>query len=310
MRQRSWAKDYFTNATPLPQSGEPFGLKIQPNSDGTVEFNMNQLYALNSLQQFSIRHNLVGNRYADNIYAQFGCYPSDAVVDRSLYLGRKIVPVYVKSVYQTNESNYVQTASPFNSVANKFGSPMGVGSGNLCSNFTSTEHGFLFCMFSLVPRPYYATGQRRYLRYSKQSDFPFPILHGIGDQPIYMSELVDTFSGLDADETFGYSQYASEVKFHVDEVHGLLRDYNPLFNFTLQRFFRQPQELGTEFLEIPTDFMDQVTATGADMSRFGCWVNSHINYKKVSPFQPYSIPTLGDMENTHTIMVDKGGKRL
>lgn len=310
LRQRLWAKDYFTNSTPLPQNGEPFSLQMTPDANGKVSFNMNQLYSLNALQQFSIRHNIAGNRYADNIFSNWGCYPSDAIVDRSLYLGRKIIPIYTKSVYQTSEDNNT-TQNPFNSVGAKFGSPQGVGSGNLVSNFKTTEHGFLFGMFSLVPRPYYSSGVRRYLRANKQSDFPFPILHGIGDQPIYISELMDTFEGdVYSDDTFGYTQYASEYKFHPDEVHGLLRDGQSLDSFAIQRSFSSVPSLGSEFLEIPQNFLDQVTAVNGQVSEYGCWVNAHINYKKASPLQPYSIPTLGDLENTHTIMVDKGGKRL
>lgn len=310
LRQRLWAKDYFTNSTPLPQNGEPFKLSMTPDASGKVSFSMNQLYSLNSLQQFSIRHNIAGNRYSDNIFAQFGCYPSDAIVDRSLYLGRKIVPIYTKSVYQTSEDNNT-TQNPFNSVGVKFGSPQGVGSGNLVSNFKTTEHGFLFGLFSLVPRPYYSSGVRRYLMNSRQSDFPFPILHGIGDQPIFVSELMDSFDGdIYSGDTFGYTQYASEVKFHPDEVHGLLRDGQSLDSFAIQRSFSSVPSLGTEFLEIPTNFLDQVTAVNGQISQYGCWVNAHINYKKASPFQPYTIPTLGDIENSHTIMVDKGGKRL
>lgn len=310
LRQRCWAKDYFTNSTPLPQAGEPFSLQMSPDSNGNVSFNMNSLYSLNSLQQFSIRHNLVGNRYTDNIFVNFGCYPADAVVDRCLYLDRKIVPIYTKSVYQTSEDNNT-TQNPFNSVGAKFGSPQGVGSGKLCYNFKTTEHGFLFGMFSLVPRPSYSSGVRRYLRYNKQSDFPFPILHGIGDQPIYVSELMDKFNGdVFSDDTFGYTQYASEVKFHPDEVHGLLRDGQSLDSFVIQRSFSTVPTLGSSFLEIPKEFLDQVTAINGQVSQYGCWVNCNVNYKKASPFQPYTIPTLGDLENTHTIMVDKGGKRL
>lgn len=310
LRQRLWAKDYFTNSTPLPQNGEPFTMQMTPDASGKVSFSMNDLYSLNSLQQFSIRHNLGGNRYSDVIFSNWGCYPSDAIVDRSLYLGRKIIPIYTKSVYQTSEDNNT-TQNPFNSVGAKFGSPQGVGSGNLVSNFKTTEHGFLFGMFSLVPRPYYSSGIRRYLRANKQSDFPFPILHGIGDQPIYISELMDTFDGdIFSDDTFGYSQYASEYKFHPDEVHGLLRDGQSLSSFAIQRSFSTVPSLGSEFLEIPTNFLDQVTAVNGQVSEYGCWVDGHITYKKASPLQPYTIPTLGDMENTHTIMVDKGGKRL
>ena len=79
--------------------------------------------------------------------------------------------------------------------------------------------------------------------------------------------------------------------------------------FALQRSVTTPV-LNTAFLEIPQDYLDQVTATTSAVSRFGCWCDMYLSFKKVSTLAQYVIPTLGDIKNTHIEYVDKGGRRL
>ena len=100
-----------------------------------------------------------------------------------------------------------------------------------------------------------------------------------------------------------------------DEVHGLLRDGQSLSAFALKRSFSgQDVVLGSDFLQIPQEFLDQVGAYyGSDESRvnsFGAWCDVFFAYKKVSTLPAYSIPTLGDPKDTHTEVIDNGGKRL
>lgn len=313
LRQRNWHRDYFTNATTAPQMGSVS--KITFRTDGTTgEFTMPQLFAANALQKWAQINNLAGNRYADQIKAHFGVLPSDAILDRTIYLGSKTVDIYNKGVYTTgNVSNNQQ---PFDSVATKYANSIGVQSLNgdmLINDFTATEHGFVFVMFSLVPEAVYSTGIRKYLTKNKMSDFAFPALAHMGDQEIRLSELagVDP-QGLYADTVFGYTQRYSEYKYMIDEVHGLMRDGGSLDVFALQRSFdyEAMPNLGSSFLEIPTDYLDQVTATVGDVSKYGCWCVTHFDYKISTPLPAYSIPTLGDLKDTHTEIIDNGGRRL
>lgn len=340
LRQRCWAKDYFTNATTSPQAGNESSLSFGITaSDGTNTFNVNvaagqntltangnpsqiapvtgqfsiaSLRAANALQLWLERNNIAGSRYGDRIKAQFGVYPSDAITDRCLYLGSKTVDVYNKSVYQNSPSSstgQVSTQNPFNSQGAKYANPIGVGDGSLIDKFTANEHGFVFVMFSLVPQAYYSTGRRRYLNYSSATDFPWPLLAGVGDQAILATELVnyDIPSNI---QTFGYTQRYSECKYMDDEVHGLLRDGQSLDSFCLQRGFSSVPILGSAFLEIPRNYLDQVGAVASSVSDYGCWVDSYFAYKKSSTLPAYSIPSLGDMHDVHTEVIDNGGKRL
>lgn len=253
------------------------------------------------------RNNIAGYKYSDQIYAQYGIYPSDAVMDKAIYLGRKVQNVYTRSVYQTATTDSTGK-NPFNSVGSKFGSTQAIGEGSLVDNFRATEHGFLFVLASLVPTAYYSTGVRRYLKRRVVGDIAFPLLSGVGDQAIMKSEL----TGIPQNETeeFGYTDRYAEYKYMDDEVHGLLVDDESLDSFALQRSFTSTVALGSNFLQIPKDFLDQIMAVDIDHSKFSHWYDIYFPYKKVSTLPEYSLPTLADLKHVHTVYMSRGGKRL
>lgn len=331
LRQRNFGRDYFTNATPLPQAGQPAAVAFQTDAQGNGAFTIASLRAANAIQTWMERQNIAGYRYGDQIKANFGVYPSDAALDRPLYLGRQIVDVYNKSVYQNDGSTQSSnTNNPFASVASKYGSPLGVGDGSLVDNFTATEHGYIFVMFSLVPDVLYSDVLEKDFWYNKMSDFPFPLLQGVGDEPISVAELAGYVAGtLDGVSTpvspqdmldtlkaatFGYQQRYANHKYKLDRISGLLKDDQDLQAFALQRGFLLNNsgtvQLGSDFLQIPTNFLDNVSAVQGDVSKYGCWVDAFFPYKKISTLAAYSIPTLGDIKNTHTEVMENGGKRL
>lgn len=311
LRQRNWAKDYFTSSTPLPQAGNQASMSstidLAPLDGSTATFTWSQLSAMNSLQRWLQRNNMAGFRYSDQILARFGCLPPDSIMDRPIYLGRTIVPVYTKSVYQQG-SNDTQTTNPFSSIGTKFGSSMGVGNGRLIDSFHAKEHGIFMTLFSLVPRAYYSTGSARQFFQNQMADFPDPDFAHLGDQAIYRYELQNEF--VTGDTTFAYQQKDSHYKYIDDQVHGLLRDGSSLSSFALQRSFEVYPELSSSFLEIPTDFLDQVTAVGSSVSDYGCWVDAYFNCKASMPLPAASIPTLTDPTDVHKVVISKGGRTL
>lgn len=307
LRQRNWSKDYFTTASTLPQAGNAATLEFDVTED-SGNFSIAALRSANSLQKWLERNNIAGYKYSDQIYAQYGIYPSDAIMDKCIYLGRTSQNVYTRSVFQTSFNGDSYSSNPFNTVGSKFGSSQAVGEGSLVDGVRVTEHGFLMVLASLVPHAYYSTGVRRYLNRKVVGDIAFPLLSGMGDQAIMTSELhADSFGDSDV---FGYTDLYAEYKYHDDEVHGLLRDGESLESFALQRSFVDTPVLSSSFLQIPTDFMTQVYATSSDDSGFDCWYDIYFPYKKVSTLPEYSLPTLADLKNTHTKFISRGGKRL
>lgn len=316
LRQRNWAKDYFTTAALYPQaSGDVLGSTVEFDTSGdSGEISISALRQANVLQRWMERNNVCGEEYADQIKGHFGTMPSDAVINRPIFLGSDMFGVYNRSVYQQGgESSVENTRNPFiGSVGSSGASSQGFKDGNLVSGFKSTEHGYLMILASIVPHAYYSTGIRRHLTYSTRGDIPVPLLQGLGEQPIYSCELNGMLGPDFKNSIFGYQQQYSEVKYHDDEVHGLLVDGSDLDSFALQRSFPTSvaPELSTDFLQIPDSYLDQVQAVSTSVSGFSAWLDMYFSYKKVSPFSEWVMPTLGDLKDTHKENIPYRGRML
>ena len=311
LRQRNWAKDYFTSASPLPQAGNASVVEFDVDpSSFKGQFSIATLRAANSLQKWLERNNIMGYRYSDQIYGQYGIYPSDAIMDKVIYLGRHTQNVYTRSVFQNAPSRDSSSSNPFKGVGTKFGSSQSIGEGSLVDSIRVTEHGFIMVLASIVPKANYSTGVRKYLNRSVVGDIAFPLLAGVGDQKICKYELAAEMFAVDREAEFGYTDRYAEYKYHDDEVHGLLRDGQSLEHFALQRSFVGDVDLGSAFLQIPKNYLDQVFNATVEISGLSAWYDIYFPFKKVSTLPEYSIPTLADLKHSHSAYVSRGGKRL
>lgn len=316
LRQRNFGLDYFTTATPLQQQGQAEVVTFS-TSGSTGQFSIAALRLANSMQQFKERNNLAGNLFVEQCYARYGVSPSDGVAQRSLYLGSLDFEVYSKGIYTQSNDSQATNNNPFaDTVGARYGSAYASGDGWIVKGFEAKEPGYLFVNATLVPRTTYATGVHRrltnYVGAGSLSDLANPILQNVGPQPIYQYELTGVANP--ANPVFGYTDRYASFKTMEDELHGLVRDGNSLQSFALQRSFAptvNPQ-INSAFLEIPTNFMDQVTAVSSTISSFGCWMDCYFDYKVAQPLAKYSLPSLQDPAYEHgkTITVHKGGNRL
>lgn len=316
LRQRNFGLDYFTTATPSPQQGSAEVVSFS-TSGATGQFSIAALRAANSLQQFKERNNLAGNLFVQQCYARYGVSPSDGVAQRSLYLGSADYEVYTKGIYQNSIYDGAGISqNPFEDTPGaQFGSARATGNSTLVDSFEAKEPGYLLVNATLVPRVTYSTGiHRRFTNYcgvGSLSDLANPILQNVGPQPIYEYEL----NGYYSTNVFGYTDRYASFKTMEDELHGLVRDGQSLESFALQRTFiggpTGPQ-INSSFLEIPTDYMDQVTALSSQVSTYGCWMDCYFDYKVAQPLAKYSLPSLQDpaYEHGRTIVLHKGGQRL
>lgn len=310
-RHRLWDKDYFTNATTRPQAGDAASVAFTVDTEsGAGSFTIASLRQANSLQQWMERNNIAGNDYWAQMYAQFGVTPPDYALDRPIYLGRSSFDVYNKTIYQSGGDMQLDPQDNFNNYRNVLGSksasPQGFGDGSLVDSFTAKEFGVLMTLASIVPVPVYDLGSDREFLKVKTSDFAFPLLAGVGDQPIYNSELSNLAKLGEAGGIFGYTQRFSEHKHKKDVCHGFVRAGSNLQNFVLQRSFVSVPSLGSSFLEVPESSLNGV------LSYFdsSAWADSFFKYRKVSTLPAYSLPSLGDPKNTHTGTISPGGPRL
>lgn len=309
LRQRNFAKDYFTTMTTQPQSGAASSLEftiaaadIASGNDVNASFTIRSLRAANALQKWLERNNIGGTRYYDQILAHFGVMPPDANVNRAVLLGSLTSPVVVNSISQTAQAGQdMDSRNPYsNGTGAQFGRGLSFSKDRLVDKFEVKEHGFIITLFSLVPHAYYSTGTRRYLGRSGSGTFAFPEFSGIGDQEVYTSELItgpafSSSGGIlwDSTSIAGYNQRYSEYKYHDDEVHGLLSNGNSLQNFVLQRGFSGTSiQPSTSLLEIPTNYMDDVMITTSDVSGFNAIVDVYFDSKFLRVLPEYSLPHL------------------
>lgn len=314
IRLRNWSKDLFTSASPYPQASIVGGRVELPVSNSNTSLSIAALRSANSLQQWLERNNLAGYRYADQIYAQFGRYPADAIMDRPLYLGRIKQAIYTRSVFQQSPSES-SVPNPFNSVGAKYGSPQAVGDGSLIDSFTASEHGFLIVLASLVPHAYYSSGVNRMLKRTVIGDFAFPLLANMGDQSILKSELSSDISDYLYDvggvvDGFGYTDLYAEYKVINDHVSGFLRDGYSLDSFVMQRSFGTDVALSSSFIQIPRTYLDQVLTVDVASTRSSYWADVYFVFKKSSTLPVYSQPTLMDLQSGHFETISRGGSRL
>lgn len=318
LRQANFDIDLFTSCTPQAQNGNSQTVGLTVDTDAkTGQFTISALRAANSIQQFLERNNIAGNRMVDYVKANYGANLSDGVAQRSLLLGSGAFDVYSKGVYQTGGESK-STTNPFNSVASKFGSAFADGNDTLVTNFTSQEPGYLMVLCWLSPKVTYSTGVDPVLtRYidgtsgaSQRTEMANALLQNVGNEPLYNKLITDKVnSGL----IFGYNDRYCTWKDKVDEVHGLLRDGESLSSFALQRtFVADNPAINTDFLKIPTGYLDEVSAVDGDVSKYGYWCDTYFDYKVSMPLARYSVPSLQDPAYEHgdAVTIDKGGKHL
>lgn len=322
LRQRNWSKDYFTTATLYPQqngttagAGIKSALDIADNDhpDGSTTFSISQIRQANILQKWLERNNIAGSRYADQIRATFGVLPSDAMLDRPIFLGGSSFGIYTNSIAQTVNSDKGASSNPYSGTAGAdAGQTSGFGKDSLIDKFTATEHGIIMVIGSVVPHATYSTGTSRMFAMSQFGDIPNPMFEGLGQESILKAELAPYMSHLGYDnEVFGYVDQYAWMKYMNDEVHGLLVDGESLESFALQRSFDSASaKLDSSFIQIPLDYLDQVLAVKQEKSGFSSWANFYFDVKKTSLLSQYTIPTLGEPKNTHTETVPNTGRSL
>lgn len=330
MHQRCWADDLYTTLALYPQAAlnpQSPTISVQQSPDKTVTgatMTIPSLRAANILQRYKEVMNLAGERYPDQLFAEYGVRPADAILDRPLFLGAYSHGVYTSSIYQNTsvpaDSSLVSEKNPFSKcLGSSAGDSNGFGKNSLISGFKATEHGYVIVIGSLVPHSFYSNGIDYDLRHSTIGDIASPKMQGLGEQGIYASEILGSVYS-DDDTIFGYTPQYSHYKYRNDEVHGRLRSTphmpesvkrEDLKYFCLQRTIDNTAEtLGSNFLEIPTDFLDQVFAVTTVVSGYSYMYYIQWQLKMTRPLAEYVIPTLGDPKDTYTTRIPLRGKQI
>lgn len=277
-----------------------------------ASFTIASLRACNSLQMWLERNQLSNDKWVDFLKAQYNANLKDSIAQRPVYLGSGSFPVYSKGIYQTSaDSN--SGNNPFDSVGSRYGHAYAEGTNFIIDHYTAEEPGYIMVLASLVPEVTYSGGINRYfMRYTEADSYgelANPILQNVGPEPIRLYEFDSTLNDDDSFGVFGYTDRYGSWMTRNHELHGLLRDGSSLESFALQRSGLS-DGIGSTFLQIPTNYMDQVTAVDSAISNYGAWIDCYFDYKVAMPLAKYSIPSLQDpaYEHGQTVVVNRRGR--
>lgn len=306
LRQRNFGLDYFTGARVSAQQGDAVSVSIDAPGDdiSNANFTISALRAANSLQQFRERNNLSSPRFVDQIKSRYGVDLSDGVAQRPLCIGSATYDISTRGVDQQGEVSG-STQNPFNSVAAQYGRGAALGNDFLIEDFTVNEPGYIMVMQSLVPEVTYSIGAdpmfNRYKGPGTIVEMANPLLQNVGDQPIFRRELLPVGSSEDSSAIFGYTDRFADFMFKRNQAHGLMRKGESLQSFVLQRDFSDTSDarLSSAFLEIPTNYLDQVFAVSSQVSGLSYWFDLYFDYRVTMPLAEYSIPSLQDPAYEH-----------
>ena len=313
LRQRNFGLDYFTSARVSPQQGAAAAVSFNI-SDNQGSFTIAQLRAQNSLQQFRERNNLASPRLVDQVLARYGANLSDGVAQRPICIGSATYDVASRSVDQTAVTSSTPSSSnPFNAVAAQYGRAYGVGSDFIIKDFTANEPGYILVNVTLVPEVTYSNGNapmfNHYRSAGSITDMACSILQNVGDQPIYVEELLGIAAASGDSNIFGYTDRYADFMYIPNQAHGELRESGTLSSFVLQRSFSNA-ELSSSFLEIPKTYLDSVFAVSTGVSKLSAWYDAMLDYRVVMPLAEYSLPSLQDpaYEHGHTVSLRRNGQ--
>lgn len=234
----------------------PTNLKVDLSS--ATAASVQDLWLSEQLQKWQMLNGIAGVRYVEGTKAHFGVNTPDARVERAEYLGGGKAPVIVSEVLQTSAS----------SESSAQGNLAGHGLASAITNGfkrTFTEHGFLMCIMSIMPRTLYAQGMDPLWFRQSHLDFMTPEFARLGYRPVpiktlytgaYLKdgEVVDPSTTgavwtpvADPDKTFNYQAIYNELRFKPSSLHGTFRGKESYW--TEARIFNSEPVFNNDFIK-------------------------------------------------------------
>lgn len=194
--------------------------------DGIQTENMitiSQLRQAFQVQKFYEQSARGGTRYIELLKQMFGVTSPDARLQRPEYLGGKRIPVQIRQVLQTSESD---TTPQGNTAAYSL-------TADSHSDFTHSfvEHGFVIGVMVMRYDHTYQQGIEKFWSRKSRFDYYWPVFANISEQPIYNKEIfaqgesvVNEDTGVAYDEeVFGYQEAWADYRYKPSRVAGEMR---------------------------------------------------------------------------------------
>lgn len=253
---------------------------LSADLSGATATTINELRRAQKLQMWLERQARSGSRYIETILAHFGVRTEDYRLQRPEYLGGGKTPVVISEVLQT--SNATSQPSALGTMA---GHGIAVGNSHTFTKSFS-EHGFVFCIFSVMPKPSYNSITRRHFYYKDKFDYYWPEFAQLGEQPVYTKEIFPAV--VDKQKVFGYQQRYCEYKYIPSTVHADMKSSLSFWHFG-RKFATEPG-LNQTFIQPATSELAQPFAVQTDTDKLV--VQVFHNLKALRPIPFYNVPQL------------------
>lgn len=278
-------------------TSDPEKTTVFADLSGIGNVTINSLRTAFQLQKFYENLARSGSRYIEVIHSFFGVTSPDARLQRSEYLGGFSSPINFETIAQTSATD--DTSPQGNLTA------FGIGiNNNHAFQRSFTEHGFVFCLASVVSKPSYSQGIHRMFNRRGRLDYYWPTFAHLGEQPILQREIAafeeDVYDGVShqtikGDDVFGYQERNWELRQRYNDFSGQMAPGSslPLSSWSISQFFESAPKLNSEFIRENPD-IDRVLAvtSRAGSDQFILDIYFKVDAIRVMPL--YGVPGLVD----------------
>lgn len=188
-----------------------------------------------------------GTRYTEVLLEQFGVRSPDSRMQRPEFIGGGSIPVSVTPVAQTTPV----AGGGTDGVGELAGSGNGVGS--VSFSYAATEHAAILILGAIRTEQLYQQGVHPMWFRDSQFDFAWPVLCGMGEQPVLTKHLYYKGTGAPDEVVFGYNPRYEEYRRLQGlgpSTAGVFRSTAaaPIDQWHLGQLFTAPPTLGDTFI--------------------------------------------------------------
>lgn len=197
-----------------------------------------------------------GTQYIEMLREQYGANPPDFRLQRPEFCGGGSIPFNITPVAQT---------APV--TGDGVGDLAGAGhaQGAVRASVAATEHGVFMLLVCVRTEQLYQQGTHPMWDLDTRLDFPFPILSGMGEEPVKTRQLYTSTANADA-VVLGYNPRYEYMRHAFGGTRGVMRSTaaTPIDQWHLGIEYSAPPVLGATFLNDspPMDRVLQVSSTG------------------------------------------------
>ena len=224
--------DYFSTARPNMLAVGQLSINVQDGAVSPIDVTKNLL-----MQRYLNAANYIGSGFLRYMNSIFGVTPSDTGTFPR-FIAHRTIPLMNDVTTNTSDNQGYQTTNL-----------IGVSDNNAFDVFID-DFGVILNIISYDVLPVYKSGIDSTNHFADRFDFFNPMLQGIGDQHIRVSEIIGNpkYRNL----TFGYTMRNAEYKYKISRAHGAFVNSLPgmLLSYPVQR-----TTADFEDLHIDSDFI-------------------------------------------------------